>query len=1066
MFFTREDINKIYQALLKLGIKDSELPETSDVKNDDTLAIVQDGKNKQINVREFLNQISLWKREDFINVTDKYKKSHITLVEAIQTIPIVQRKEGLVITFLDTENNWRIYQFRGSLLQFNNETLWVDLYDFSPYIIDPILPDEEDITQSAIDEQGNTYLSLKDRTYNPSEFSGKGYKILRKNIIEIEDANFNKVNKNILTQDMINEPNTVYEIRYDFNLNDAEITIPENCVLKFNGGSLSNGTINGNYAKVETETLDNSLINIKYTSPVNFNRNLTYYIIPEIWGIIEGYMEKGEDGHYTEEQYDIMYNNGVAFTKAIEYASNNGFNKVVFPKGKYCFTPFDSAVKVRNSNSIWIHDLYNFDIDLNSSELYFLIDSTQKSKYVTFNYGSIWDIRGNLIGISTCENLNIHNGVIIGDRLIRTYTDEKEKWAEQTYGIALNGININIKISDIDVSNFMGDGISAFMNNMVQVDYKANCVNRSTDNLLRKKSEGMYSVKNNNIVNELRFKQEGSSITDFIDTDSLITDDYLKHNLLKRYKKSFRLAGNGGYTRLANCYCPKIDVLVYDGNSESSNVIRIIPCSFLEDFQLYDYERYIKLQFIKDFDIPDEGITSNLVVTVKGAEGLIIENCYIHNNHRGNFSGSINNTTIRKCIFEKALTYNQGIGIIDYPDSTNYHIDIEDSFCRKVTVHDCDFKGITKAELLFGCYDLSFYNNRCNDMPNIYSNINADIYDNIFKRCSIFILVSTIVNKDTIGGRSKLQRCINIHDNYIYTLTIGTPNLDNIRNTTILFNNNIGILKSSFIYPINSDLELLAKYILENSSLISTNNYILFSSDDYVVFPVFGKWTNNYFLNKFGTFDRYKKIAIAGNFINNIVESTECIIKLGEFRNNIITRQKLSNYSKLVRNAENDYIYKSFSNLVIKNLQIDYESNMPSNSVIEFINCDITISEDYQYLLKNNNTALIFNRCNFNTDKSYIVKNGIKKDINCRLILKDCTLNNKPWPTNVVFVLNEKNPVCIKRGSSTQRPLYVEDDFLYYDTTLKKYIRWNREEWTNIDGTNLDTPTDEWITIE
>lgn len=129
MFFTREDINKIYQALLKFGIKDSELPETSDVKNNDTLAIIQDGKNKQINVREFLNQISLWKREDFINVTDKYKKSHITLVEAIQSIPIVQRKEGLVITFLDTENNWRIYQFRGSLLQFNNETLWVELIE-------------------------------------------------------------------------------------------------------------------------------------------------------------------------------------------------------------------------------------------------------------------------------------------------------------------------------------------------------------------------------------------------------------------------------------------------------------------------------------------------------------------------------------------------------------------------------------------------------------------------------------------------------------------------------------------------------------------------------------------------------------------------------------------------------------------------------------------------------------------------------------------------------------------------------------------------------------------------
>ena len=134
MFFTREDIDKIYQGLLARGIKDSEFPENNDVKVDDTLAIIQDGENKQINVREFLDQISLWKKESFINITDTYNKSNITLVEAIQTVPVIQRKEGLVITFSDSENNWRIYQFRDDLSQFSNEDLWVDLYDFTPYI--------------------------------------------------------------------------------------------------------------------------------------------------------------------------------------------------------------------------------------------------------------------------------------------------------------------------------------------------------------------------------------------------------------------------------------------------------------------------------------------------------------------------------------------------------------------------------------------------------------------------------------------------------------------------------------------------------------------------------------------------------------------------------------------------------------------------------------------------------------------------------------------------------------------------------------------------------------------
>ena len=90
--------------------------------------------------------------------------------------------------------------------------------------------DEEDIT--VIEENGKQKLKFADRNYEPLTFSGKGYKILRKNIVE---------GKNILTQDMINESNTVYEIRYDFDLNGAEITVPENCVLKFNGGNLSNG---------------------------------------------------------------------------------------------------------------------------------------------------------------------------------------------------------------------------------------------------------------------------------------------------------------------------------------------------------------------------------------------------------------------------------------------------------------------------------------------------------------------------------------------------------------------------------------------------------------------------------------------------------------------------------------------------------------------------------------------------------------------------------------------------------------------------------------------------------
>lgn len=49
---------------------------------------------------------------------------------------------------------------------------------------------------------------------------------------------------------MINKENTIYEIRYDFDLNGEKITIPEGCTLDFQGGSMSNGTVTVRNTKI------------------------------------------------------------------------------------------------------------------------------------------------------------------------------------------------------------------------------------------------------------------------------------------------------------------------------------------------------------------------------------------------------------------------------------------------------------------------------------------------------------------------------------------------------------------------------------------------------------------------------------------------------------------------------------------------------------------------------------------------------------------------------------------------------------------------------------------------
>lgn len=195
--------------------------------------------------------------------------------------------------------------------------------------------DEEDLTRS-FDDNGRSVTKFADRPYSPQNFSGKGYKILRKNIKPVSFAvtkivvssvptsdgyisfiingieshvdvvastdtttdkvadkiaaklsatmteyevskdastvnitrkfdgdvsspsSFSAVStgascsitdstkkefRNILMPIMMNQSDTIYEIRYDFDLDGNEIIIPDNCILKFEGGMLRNGRL-------------------------------------------------------------------------------------------------------------------------------------------------------------------------------------------------------------------------------------------------------------------------------------------------------------------------------------------------------------------------------------------------------------------------------------------------------------------------------------------------------------------------------------------------------------------------------------------------------------------------------------------------------------------------------------------------------------------------------------------------------------------------------------------------------------------------------------------------------
>ena len=182
--------------------------------------------------------------------------------------------------------------------------------------------DEEDLTN--VNEGDTGVLKFKDRSYNPLTHNGMGKVILRKNIV---DGN------NILTQDMLYKgevgsrvPNTktVFVIRYDYSLNGQTITIPDNCVLEFEGGSLSNGTVICEDTLLysirdKEEVLSNILLKGYYRWFLSQARNQNYDPI-SCSGLGRVYLRKTPT--YVFEPWVSVRTNGIVYLMHYDRSSN------------------------------------------------------------------------------------------------------------------------------------------------------------------------------------------------------------------------------------------------------------------------------------------------------------------------------------------------------------------------------------------------------------------------------------------------------------------------------------------------------------------------------------------------------------------------------------------------------------------------------------------------------------------------------------------------------------------------------------------------------------------------
>jgi hypothetical protein len=550
MFFTQEDYRKIEKWLLANNRKDTDfVGAATPLKGNETVVLVQDGKNVKTSVKDIVDQFFLLGVSDFLNITDKYGESYISIDQAIQLIPFRSRKEGQVITFLNTDGNWEIYQFTGKLNQWNNPTLWNNPFDWEKFIFDSILPDEEDLTKSLPDENGNAYLSLKDREYNPEDFSGLGRVILRKNIVEIDDPIYGKVKKNVLYPDMISNPNTIYEIRYDFDLNGAEIELKEGCTLKFKGGKFKGGCIHGNYTTIDLvkEQIFDTSISLKG----NWNSE---------WSFPEWFGAKG-DG-LTDDTESIQ--------KCIDFACENRIT-MQLNKEKYLVKNGGLLIK----SHLHLYSKVNSTILTNSG--------LNDKDYYSFIIGCTSNETGPLVNINGYGFEDIYiEGITFNQN--REYYEPKPLYGDQhggdcifIYGvkdIVVNNCTFLLKGSNaIQIGRYTNTNIR-ISNNLIH-----NCERKTNHDQSAIYVEGTHChILNNTIIDDVNKLDTDSSCMDggievhglyFVATGNIIKNVRFAFNI-SSYRGSL-LAPKSGLNLIANneVYCDSFIVLWGQGENDS-----------------------------------------------------------------------------------------------------------------------------------------------------------------------------------------------------------------------------------------------------------------------------------------------------------------------------------------------------------------------------------------------------------------------------------------------------------------------------------------------------------------
>lgn len=879
-------------------------------------------------------------------------------------------------------------------------------------------PDEEDITTEVVNNEH--VLKLADKEYRPENYSGKGYKRLRKNIqkinlavtkitvnsaptkdgeisvtinnidthislvkdthntpaivaqtisdalvsahtdynievteniitltrkhsgevassafdvadtgvtLVIEDST-KSAKRNILTPVMINQPNTIYEIRYDFDLNGETIEMKEGCTFKFEGGSLSNGSLVGNNTY------------IKYIKGnVLFKENLC---IAGRWNV----------PYITSSMFeDLSSDNEIK--KLIYLTDKSIFNTVIIEHGTYNVSvksPLDYAIGLNSNTKL----ILNGTISLAPN-----------------NFAS-YDV----LKISDSSNVVVEGtGSIIGDK--STHTGTTGEW-----GVGVEILNSkNIKIDGINILDCWGDCVYVGDNS------KQICLsNLNIDNGRR---QGISIVSGDNIVVENCIIRNISGTNPEYGIDIEPNKEQSIDNV---------------YINNIKFYSCKGGILSYGGaNNAFIGNVKISNCSFDNVYE----KCTISLHGVNNASIINCNIIANTCISVQSCNAVAIENCYLD-------SRKVDGTGTERTIFSAKnkiisilnnIILSNGVAI---RDSSNTIIEHNDITCLK----------------LFDGFPANINNTKIinNNISGYLSGqlTNCTINNNIIKAgSSVNLIESSVINNNKFLGTMTIELLKDTKIcNNIFSGIVKTDDTD--RNPVNLY---CGTIENSIIngnYFNNGNIESTIKNCIISSNILKYDSgECLRCNNDSINVII-----DNNIICYIGTSEQLNMI--------NLISTTFSIII-----NNLLDPNSLVKYA--VQFSD----YKSTNDIVRNNrlvspCKIGGRSFGPIN--------DGCIVESADYATKGA------------TSKRPIIKSFSESlnDGDTAYPYFDTTLNKIIYWTGHEWVdAKGENPDNNNSGSSENRPTSANIGFMYFDTTLHKPIYYNGNGWVDATGANV-----------